>query len=46
MKYTPDKVFILEDGRCTEISYEELCRRTEIDKAYEDKLYDQEESQK
>lgn len=39
MKYTPDKVFILEDGRYAEISHEELCRRTEIDKAYEDKLF-------
>lgn len=39
MKYTPDKVFILEDGRYTEISYEELCRRTKIDKGYEDKLF-------
>ena len=39
MKNTLDKVFILEDGSYTEINYEELCRRTEIDKAYEDKLF-------
>ena len=39
MKYAPDKVFILENGSYAEISYEELCRRTENDKSYEDKLF-------
>lgn len=39
MKYVPNKVFILENGSYAEISYEELCRRTENDKSYEDKLF-------
>lgn len=39
MKYAPNKVFILENGSYAEISYEELCRRTEADKSYEDKLF-------
>lgn len=39
MKYAPNKVFILENGSYVEISYEELCRRNENDKNYEDKLF-------
>lgn len=39
MKHTTDKVFILENGSYVEISYEELCRRTELDESYEDKLF-------
>lgn len=39
MKYAPNKVFILENSSYAEISYEELCRRTEKDKSYEDKLF-------
>lgn len=39
MKYEPQKVFILENGRYIEISYQELCHRTEADKTFEDKLF-------
>lgn len=39
MKYAPERVFVLECGKYTEITYEELCRRTEADKSYEDKLF-------
>lgn len=39
MKYAPNKVFILENGRYAEISYDELCRRTENDNFYKDKLF-------
>lgn len=39
MKYAPKKVFILEDGEYIEISYEEFCRREEIDTTYKDKLF-------
>lgn len=39
MKYTPNKVFIIEKGRYVEISYDELCRRTKQDKFYEYKLF-------
>lgn len=40
MKYTPRKVFILEDNRYTEITYEELCHKIE-DKttSYAEKLF-------
>lgn len=39
MKYTPKKVFILEEGKYTEISYEEFqCRERENDD-YKDKLF-------
>ena len=38
-KYAPRKVFILENGEYIEISYEELCRREEIDPSYKDKLF-------
>lgn len=39
MKYAPKKVFILKDGKYTEISYEELCSRKESDETYMDKLF-------
>lgn len=39
MNYVPNKVFILENGSYAEISYEELCRRTENDQSYEEKLF-------
>lgn len=38
-KYAPRKVFILEKGEYVEISYEELCRREEMDSTYKDKLF-------
>ena len=38
-KYAPRKVFILENGEYVEITYEELCRREEIDCTYKDKLF-------
>lgn len=39
MKYAPNKVFILEDKRYVEISYEEIWQRTKQDKSFEDKLF-------
>ncbi len=39
MKYAPKKVFILENGKYIEISYEEFCRREETDTTYKDKLF-------
>lgn len=39
MKYAPQRVFVLECGKYTEITYEELFRRTEEDKLYKDKLF-------
>ncbi len=39
MKYAPNKVFILENGRYVEISYDELCQRIKQDKFYEYKLF-------
>ena len=39
MKYAPKKVFILENGRYTEISYSEFISRKESDEHYKDKLF-------
>ena len=40
MKYAPKKVFILSNGKYTEISYDELCRLTKEDRStYTDKLF-------
>lgn len=39
VKYPPKKVFILENGTYTEITYKELCRREDIDASYRDKYY-------
>ena len=33
MKYTPKKVFILEDGKYIEMPYEEFNRRSQTDRA-------------
>lgn len=37
--YAPRKVFILENGGYTELSYEEFCRRRKTDPSYGDKLF-------
>lgn len=39
MKYTPKNVFILEDGRYKEISYEDHRKLQTTDKKYADKLF-------
>lgn len=39
LKYAPKQVFILENGAYTEITYEELCYREEIDASYRERLY-------
>ena len=39
MKYAPRKVYIKENGRYVELSYEDFCRRRETDRAYKDKLF-------
>ena len=39
MKYAPKKVFILENNKYVEISYEELCRREMTVQGYEDRLF-------
>lgn len=40
MKYAPKKVFILENGTYTEVTYGELCDRTKTgDPSYTDKLF-------
>ena len=39
MKYAPKKVFTLENGVFTEITYQELCSRKERDTSYMDKLF-------
>jgi len=38
-KYAPEKVFILENNSYIEISYEELCERTKLNKEYASKLF-------
>lgn len=39
MKYTPKKVFILENKSYTELSYEEFCSRIETDASFKDKRF-------
>lgn len=39
MKYAPRKVYIKENGRYAELSYEDFCRRRETDRAYKDKFF-------
>ena len=39
MKYAPKKVFILENGKFSEITYEELLLREKQDSSYKDKLF-------
>ena len=36
---SPKKVFVLENGSYTEITYEELCHRKQTDISYSDKLF-------
>ena len=38
-KYAPKKVFVLENNEYIEISYDELCERTKLNKEYESKLF-------
>lgn len=38
-KYAPEKVFILDDNGYIEITYEELCERTKLNKEYAAKLF-------
>lgn len=39
MKYAPKKVFILDNGSYTELSYEEFCSLQENDVSYADKFF-------
>ena len=39
MKKTPKKVFIRENGKYVEITYEELCRRLETNQTYADRKF-------
>lgn len=39
MKYTPKKVFILDNGCYVDLSYEEFCLRKEKDSLYLDKFF-------
>ena len=39
MKTTPRKIYIIEDGSYTELSYQDFCHRKETDKSYLDKLF-------
>ena len=39
MKYTPKKVFILEDGKYIEMLYEEFNRRKQKDESYREKRF-------
>lgn len=39
MKYAPKKVFILDNGSYTELSYEEFCSLKENDVSYADKFF-------
>lgn len=39
MKYAPKKVFILDNGIYTELSYEEFCSLQENDASYADKFF-------
>lgn len=39
MKYAPKKVFILDNGNYTELSYEEFCSLQENDASYADKFF-------
>lgn len=39
MKYAPKKVFILENGQYTEVSYAEFISRKESNEHYKDKLF-------
>ena len=39
MKYTPKKVFILDNGCYVDLSYEEFCLRKEKESLYLDKFF-------
>lgn len=39
MKYTPKKVFVLENGGYKELTYDEFCIRKQEDISYEDKFF-------
>ena len=39
MKYAPKKVFVLENEKYLEITYEELCLREKNDDSYKNKLF-------
>lgn len=39
MKYAPKRVFVVENGRYIEISYEELCNRSESDVSYKNRRF-------
>lgn len=39
MKYTPKKVFILNNNNYTELTYEEFCCYRKADVSYKDKLF-------
>lgn len=38
MKYAPNKIFILENGRYQELTYEEFCKRKEQEPEFSEKL--------
>lgn len=39
MKYNPKKVFILDDGKYIEITYQDFCNRRELDLSYDNKHF-------
>ena len=39
MKYAPNKIFILENGRYQELTYEEFCKRKEQEPEFSEKLF-------
>lgn len=39
MKYAPNKIFILENGRYQELTYEEFCKRKEQEPELLEKLF-------
>ena len=39
MKYNPKKVFILDDGKYIELTYQDFCNRRELNLSYDDKHF-------
>lgn len=39
MKYDPKKVFILDDGKYIELTYQDFCNHKELDLSYDDKRF-------
>lgn len=39
MKYNPKKVFVLDDGKYIELTYQDFCNRRESDLSYENKCF-------